>query len=94
MRFGNNFIAFRNEATAEVIVAGGRIVVYKRSAVNGDGSGIGVVLVENVVFTVIGAFALEEASVDFNICSAGSINGGVSCSACGAAYGKVTFIYF
>ncbi len=94
MRFGNNFIAFRNEATAEVIVAGGRIVVYKRTAVNGDGSGIGVVLVENIVFPFPLTFALEETSVDFNIRSAGSINGGVSCSTCVAAYGKVTFIYF
>ena len=54
-----------------MVVTIGRIVVYKRTAFNGDSSGFIVDLIKNVVESFIVIIGLEESTLDNNVTAIG-----------------------
>ena len=64
-------VAFRHEVAAEVVVTLGRIVVYKRTAFNGDSSGFIVDLIKNIITSIVLIICLEESALDNNITAVG-----------------------
>ena len=67
MGLRNDHVAISHEVTTQVIIAHGGVVVHERTALDGDGAGVTIVLVENIVFSTIAVIGVEEATLDNDV---------------------------
>ena len=67
MGLRNDLVAISHEVTTQVIIARGGVVVHERTALDGDGAGVTIVLVEHIVFSTIAVIGVEEATLDNDV---------------------------
>ena len=87
MLLGDHGIAVSYEAAAQIIVALGGIVVHKGAALDGDGAGVVVLLVQHIVEAVPVVVGIEEAALNDDV-AAVALHDGVARAAGIAAHGE------
>ncbi len=84
MRFSYDLVAVGHKVAAQIVVALRRIIVDERAALDGDGAGVAVVLVQNIILAIPTIIRLEEAALDSDVTTF-ALNDRVAIAICIAA---------
>ena len=87
MRFSYDLVAIGDEVAAQIVVALRRIIVDERAALDGDGAGVVVFLVQNVIEITVSIVGVEETALDGDVAS-GRVDDSITVSIGIAAYGE------